>query len=119
VQHNILLEDELTQEVTEETAQETLTIETTSFNKICNLSLILIYQRLLIAISRDWNQINGKGIENPLPLDRTLKLWNFTSWIIGSKQVLIMLRSLESHGLLIQNPPNFGLVTPVSFPINP
>jgi hypothetical protein len=55
VQQNLLLEDELTQEVTEETAQQTLTIETTSLNKICNPSLILICQRLFIAIPRDWN----------------------------------------------------------------
>lgn len=52
VQHNLLLEDELTQEVTEETAQQTLTIETTSFSKICNIPVCrtATCQRLLIAI---------------------------------------------------------------------
>lgn len=37
----LLLEDKLTQEVTGETAQQTLMIEKTSFNKICNAGLIL------------------------------------------------------------------------------
>jgi hypothetical protein len=35
VQQNLLLEDKLTQEGTGETAQQTLMIEKTSFNKIC------------------------------------------------------------------------------------